>query len=93
MKSRRRFKRLSVLGSVRIRVIPENRTIEGYIANMSKTGMGAYIPKTIKKRTEIEIDMTYFDRDSKLITEHHKGLVAWMKQFAQTYAIGIKYIE
>lgn len=91
MKSRRKFRRLTIMGIGSLRIEGEKKNQEVYIANLSKGGTGIYIHKPLKVGTSVSITFTYRDIEGERRFEDQLGTIAWCSRCGSVYATGIKF--
>lgn len=91
MKSRRKFKRLSIMSIGFLKVNGDKKSHEVYIANVSKGGTGVYMNKSLKVGTEVAITFTQRDIESERRFEDKQGAIAWCSRCGSVYAAGIKF--
>lgn len=93
VKSKRRFRRLSIMGIGFLKVAGERKSQEVYIANISKGGTGIYIHKPLKVGIEVSITFTHRDIEGERRYEDQPGTIAWCSRCGSVYAAGIKFIS
>ena len=91
MKSRRKVRRLSIVGIGFLKVNSEKKGQEVYMANHSKGGVGIYIHKPIKLGTPVAITFTYRGIEGERRYEDQPGIIAWCSRCGSVYAAGIKF--
>ena len=92
MKSRRKFRRLTIMGLGKIAIRDEKKFQETYIANVSRGGAGIYMNKPIKVGTPITFSYPFTDPNSGHPEHPTKtGTVVWCKRCGGVYAMGIKF--
>ncbi|MBI5197367.1 MAG: PilZ domain-containing protein [Nitrospirae bacterium] len=92
MKSRRKFRRLTIMGLGKIALQGEKKFQETYIANVSRGGAGIYLNKPLKVGTEVIF--SYPSTDPGTGNPEHpmkSGVVVWCKRCGGVYAMGIKF--
>ena len=91
MKSRRKVRRLTIVGIGFIKLNNEKKSQEVYLANLSKGGVGIYIHKPIKVGTVLSMTFTYRDIEGERRFEDQPGTIAWCSRCGSVYAAGIKF--
>lgn len=92
MKSKRKSRRLTIMGIGLLKVYNDKKGQEVYIANVSKGGTGIYIHKPLKVGTEVSISFTRRDIEGERKYEDQPGVIAWCSRCGTVYAAGIKFI-
>ncbi|MEK6538011.1 MAG: PilZ domain-containing protein [Nitrospirota bacterium] len=93
MKSRRKNRRLTIMGMGSLKVEGDRKTQEVYIANTSKGGAGIYINKPLKVGTGVHITFTQRDLAGERRFEEQPGTIAWCSRCGSVYAVGIKFAD
>jgi hypothetical protein len=91
VKSKRRYRRLTIMGLGRLTLDGETRSQEVYIANVSRGGIGLYLNKAVKAEARLTVSFPYTDADGDLSDQTRTGGVVWCKRFGGVYAVGIKF--
>ncbi len=91
MKSRRKNRRLTIMGMGSLRVENDKRPQEVYIANISKGGAGIYIHKALKVGTLVYLTFTHRDIDGERRFEEQPATIAWCSRCGSVYAAGIRF--
>lgn len=91
MKSRRKFRRLTIVGMGSLKIEGEKKNLEVYITNISKGGTGIYLHRPLKVGTEILITFTHRDIEGERRFEDQPGTIAWCSRCGTVYAAGIKF--
>ena len=79
------------MGIASLRIGNEKKTVEVYIANISKGGTGIYIHKPIKVGTDVYITFTHRDIEGERRFEDQPGTIAWCARCGSVYAAGIRF--
>ncbi len=93
MKSRRRNRRLTIMGMGSLRVANDKRAQEIYIANVSKGGAGIYIHKALKAGTGVFITFTQREIDGERRFEEQPATIAWCSRCGSVYAAGVRFAD
>ena len=93
MKSRRKNRRLTIMGMGSLRIENDKRAQEVYIANISKGGAGIYIHKALKVGTGVHITFTQRDIDCERRFEDQPATIAWCSRCGSVYAAGIRFSD
>jgi len=91
MKSRRKNRRLTIMGMGSLKVEGDRKAQEVYIANISKGGAGIYIHKPLKVGTEVYLTFTQRDLAGESRFEEQPCTIAWCSRCGAVYAVGIKF--
>lgn len=91
MKSKRKFRRLTIMSIGFLKINGDKKSHEVYIANISKGGTGIYMNKSLKVGTEVEITFTQRDIEGERRFEDEPGTIAWCSRCGSVYAAGIKF--
>ncbi len=93
MKSRRKNRRLTIMGMGSLRIENDKRAQEVYIANISKGGAGIYIHKALKVGTGVYITFTQRDIEGERRFEDQPATIAWCSRCGSVYAAGIRFTD
>lgn len=93
MKSKRKIRRLTIVGMGFLRTDNEKKGHEVYLTNLSKGGVGIYAHKPIKLGTRVLITFTHRDVEGERRYEDQPGIIAWCSRCGSVYAAGIKFIS
>jgi len=93
MKSRRKFRRLAIMGLGRLILEGERKSQEVYVANLSRGGAGVYMNKALKLNTPLALSFRYTDPSGDQEMRSRPGIVAWCKRFGGVYALGIRFTD
>ncbi len=91
MKSKRKSRRLTIVGIGFLRTNSENKSHEIYLTNFSKGGVGIYLHKPMKAGTRILITFTYRDTEGERRFEDQPGMIVWCSRCGSVYATGIRF--
>lgn len=91
MKSKRKIRRLTIVGIGSLRLKGEKKNQEVYLVNISKGGMGIYLHKPLKVGTEVSITFTHRDIEGERRFEDQPATIVWCSRFSSVYAAGIKF--
>ena len=91
MRSRRRWRRLSIMALGQIQVKGERKTQEAYVANLSRGGAGIYLHRPIRVGTPLLLSYTFTDRSGQVQQHTRHGKVVWCRRFGAVYAMGIQF--
>ena len=94
MKSRRKNRRLTIMGMGSLMVDGDKRAQEAYIANISKGGVGIYLHKALKVGTGVNITFTQTDLiEGERRFEDQPATIAWCSRCGSVYAAGIRFSD
>ena len=94
MKSRRKNRRLTIMGMGSLMVDGDRKAQEVYIANISKGGAGIYIHKALKVGTGVYITFTQRDLiEGERRFEDQPATIAWCSRCGSVYAAGIRFSD
>ena len=92
MKENRRSTRYPLVGLASIEVRPQLTTIEGYVANFGKEGLGLYVREPLAPGDHVHIALSVEGGlEGVEIQEQYQGNVAWVNQVGGVYAVGIQF--
>src|SRR3972149_6472439 len=86
MKSRRKNRRLTIMGMGSLKVEGDRKPQEVYIANISKGGVGIYIHKPLKVGTGVFITFKQKDIESEKVVEYQPHTIASCSRCGSVYA-------
>lgn len=92
MKSKRKFRRLSIMGLARLVLPGERKSQEVYVANVSRGGVGVYYNKALKLNMPVTITVPFpHPETGQHVEQTRTGIVLWCKRCGGVYAMGIKF--
>jgi len=91
MKSRRKNRRLTIMGIGSLKVEGDRKTQEVYIANISKGGVGIYLHKPLKVGKDVHITFTQRDIEGENSFEEQPATIAWCSRCGSVYAAGLRF--
>lgn len=91
MKSKRKIRRLTIVGIGSLKVTGEKKNQEVYLVNISTGGMGIYLHKPLKVGTDVFITFTHRDIEGERRFEDQPATVVWCSRCGSVYAAGIKF--
>ena len=91
MKSRRKNRRLTIMGMGSLKVEGDRKAQEVYIANISKGGVGIYIHKPLKVGKDVHISFTQRDIEGESSVEEQPATIAWCSRCGSVYAAGLRF--
>jgi c-di-GMP-binding flagellar brake protein YcgR len=89
MKNRRQALRMTVMGIVRIALPGDSRTIEAYLANISRGGIGIYLHRKVRVGQKIRITVRLkgeWEREEEIGAE-----VTWVSRAGDLYMVGVEF--
>jgi ACT domain-containing protein len=91
MNERRRAKRLVITAVAEVADLENNLVLEGYVANISATGIGVFMKQPMKLNGRVEIKMSFYTMTGIKDVEQIKGKVKRVEQISNVYNIGIQF--
>ena len=91
MKSRRKNRRLTIMGMGSLKVEGDRKTQEVYIANISKGGVGIYMHKPLKVGIGVHISFTQRDIEGDTSFDEQPATIAWCSRCGSVYAAGLRF--
>ncbi|HTN42446.1 MAG TPA: PilZ domain-containing protein [Nitrospiria bacterium] len=89
MKERRRNLRMTIMGMVRVWLPGEPNFVEGYLANISRGGIGIYLGK--KTRTGQKLRIAVLLKGQEGQEEEFEAKVAWTSRAGALYMVGVQF--
>lgn len=86
MAGKRKQKRLSIFSEAKVRTPKGRASATAYVANISREGLGLYIPKRLSKNQEVSVELHFVDHRGRDRREKVLGKIVWCRQ---AYAAGI----
>ncbi len=93
MKSKRKNRRLTIMGMGSLRLNGDRKTQEVYIANISKGGVGIYMHKPLKVGTGVNITFTQRDIEGDKSFDEQPATIAWCSRCGSVYAAGLRFSD
>lgn len=93
MKSKRKIRRLTIVGMGFLTIDHDKKGHEVYLTNISKGGVGIYAHKLLKAGTRVLITFTYRDAEGERRYEDQPGTIIWCSRCGSVYAAGIKFMS
>ena len=91
MKERRKGKRIVITCVAEVTSLSTHRFIEGYVTNISRSGLGLMARKNLDKEEEVMIKLSFFALDGVEEVENVRGKVKRVQSIADVYSIGIQF--
>ena len=91
MKERRKEKRVIITCVAEVTSLSTHKFIEGYVTNISRSGMGLMARKNLDKEEEVMIKLSFFALDGVEEVENVRGKIIRVQSLADVYSIGIKF--
>jgi len=89
MKNRRQTLRMTVMGIVRVSLPGDSRTIEAYLANISRGGVGIYLHRKVRVGQKLRFTVrlkSESDREEEVGAE-----VTWVSRAGDLYMVGVQF--
>ncbi len=91
MNERRKAKRVIITAVAEVNSFQDRLVQEGYVANISKTGIGVYMKRPFKLNRAVEIKMSFYTSTGVKDVERIAGKVKRVVPFANVYSVGIQF--
>jgi hypothetical protein len=92
-KELRRTTRYPLVGLASIERFPGLDTVEGYVANFGKNGLGLYVREALKPGDHVHIFLSIDSVPELDVSERYQGNVVWVNQVGGVYAVGIEFVD
>jgi len=90
-KERRKGKRIVITCVAEVTSLSTHHFIEGYVTNISRSGLGLMAKKNLDKEEEVVIKLSFFALDGVEEVENVRGKVKRVQSIADVYSIGIQF--
>ena len=91
MSERRKAKRVIITAIAEVNSPESNSAQEGYVANISDTGIGVFMKQPLKLNSRVEIKMSFYTLTGIKDVEHIMGKIKRVEPFSNVYNIGIEF--
>jgi c-di-GMP-binding flagellar brake protein YcgR len=93
MANGRRHRRVLISGiaALKFPVSKKTSSVRAAVANISLGGMGLYSYASVKRGTEVSIDVSYISATGRLKTASIEGSVIHSKKIERTFFVGIQF--
>lgn len=91
MNDRRKAKRVVITAVAEVTNLENHSVQEGYVTNISETGIGAFMKKSIKTGSRVEIKMSFYTMDGVKDVGNIKGKITRVESISKVYNIGIAF--
>jgi hypothetical protein len=91
MSERRQAERHVITAVAEVSVIENNFSQEGYVINISETGVGVFMKHPLKLNSTVEIKMSFYTNTGIKDVEKIRGKVKRVAPFNSVYNIGIQF--
>ncbi|MCI0530018.1 MAG: PilZ domain-containing protein [Nitrospira sp.] len=91
MNERRQAKRVVITAVAEVTDPDNNLVQEGYVANISTSGIGVFMKRPLKLGNYVEIKMSFYTMGGIKDVEQIKGKVKRVEQISNVYNIGIQF--
>jgi Tfp pilus assembly protein PilZ len=92
MSERRRHSRPSIIGKITVSTAASQSVVEGFTINISRGGIGFYMPIPLEMNTEVHLVLRFRDENEE-VEEGLAGRVRWIKPLGTFYAVGVQFTE
>jgi len=89
MKNRRRNLRMTIMGIVKVWLAGDSKPFEGYLANISRGGIGFYLHKKTRIGQKLRIAVPLKGREGQ--EEEFGAQVAWISKAGKLYMVGVEF--
>jgi c-di-GMP-binding flagellar brake protein YcgR len=89
MKNRRRNLRMTIMGIVKVWPAGDSKSVEGYLANISRGGVGIYLHKKTRIGQKLRIAVPLKGREGQV--EEFGAQVAWISKAGKLYMVGVEF--
>lgn len=91
MNERRKAKRVVITAVAEVTDPVNNLVQEGYVANISTSGIGVFMKQSLKLGNRVEIKMSFYTMGGVKDVEQIKGTVRRVEQISNVHSIGIQF--
>jgi c-di-GMP-binding flagellar brake protein YcgR len=91
MNDRRKAKRVVITAIAEVNDPEKNSVQEGYVANISDTGIGVFMKEPLGISSRVEIKMSFYTMTGIKDVERVSGKVKRVEAFSNVYSIGIAF--
>ncbi len=89
--SRRKFRRVNVIGTGEIQKDPGSPSNEVFLNNIGYGGVAVYSKAWLNLEEQIELSLYWKDRENKEVTEKMRGEIIWHSKTGSLYVLGIQF--
>ncbi len=91
MTDRREARRVIITCVAEVSSVGENHIQEGYVTSISRTGLGVFLQRPIKAKSEVNLKLSFFSVTGIKDIENIRGIVVWGERMRNVYHIGIQF--
>jgi c-di-GMP-binding flagellar brake protein YcgR len=91
MNDRRKAKRVVITAVAEVNHLEDNSMQEGYVANISTTGIGVFMKQPLKVGSPVEIKMSFYTTNGVKDVGQIMGKIKRVEPISQVYNIGIEF--
>lgn len=91
MNDRRRANRIVITAVAEVNNFEDNSIQEGYVANISTTGIGVFMKQPFKIGSQVEIKMSFYTTAGIKDVGQIKGKIKRVEPISKVYNIGIEF--
>jgi c-di-GMP-binding flagellar brake protein YcgR len=88
---RRKAERVVITAVAEVNSLEDNLMQEGYVANISTTGIGVFMKQPFKTGGQVEIKMSFYTMSGIKDLGQIRGKVKRVKSISKVYNIGIEF--
>ncbi len=92
MREKREFPRFGIASLAELSFSDSDETMNAFISSISRGGIGIYSPKKMKLGQNLYIKISFLQTNgNEEFTEIIPGRVVWIKEFHNSFVIGITF--
>ncbi len=91
MKDRRKANRVIITAVAEVNDLTDNIIEEGYVANISVSGMGVFMRRPLKAQHPVEIKLSFYTLSGIKDAGQLKGRVKRVESISNVYNVGIEF--
>jgi ACT domain-containing protein len=91
MNDRRKAKRVVITAVAEVNDPEGNSILEGYVANISTTGISVFMKQPLKVDSKVEIKMSFYTTDGIKDVGQIAGKIKRVEPISKVYNIGIEF--